>query len=306
MATKRKFTLDLSLLRTNRDFRNLWLSGLVSYLGSMITYVAIPFQIKELTHSFLAVGISGVVALLPLIIFGLYGGMLADSLDRKLMLWCTEAACLVFSALLLVNSLQGRPSVLLIYIVVGLFAASDGLQRPSADAILPRIVSHDQIPSASALMSLRWQFGMIVGPAIAGVIIATSSVSTGFALDVLTFVISLGFLARVRSIPPLIKSEKPSLKALGEGFKYAFSRQELVGTYVIDLAAMFFAMPIALYPFWADQLDAPWALGLFYAAGTVGALVMTLTSGWISNYRFHGRAIIWAAAGWGGAIALAG
>ena len=306
MATKRKYSIDLSLLRTNRDFRNLWISGLISYFGSMITYVAIPFQIKDLTHSYLAVGISGAVELMPLIIFGLYGGMLADSIDRKIMLWSTEAACLIFSAILLVNSLQGKPSLLLIYIVIGLFATSDGLQRPSADAILPRIVSHQEIPSASALMSLRWQFGMIVGPSIAGVIIATSSVSIGFALDVVTFVFSLAFLARVRSIPPLIRGEKPSFVALGQGFKYAFSRQELIGTYVIDLAAMFFAMPMALYPFWADKLNAPWSLGLFYAAGTVGSLVMTLTSGWISNYRFHGRAIIWGAVGWGSAIAFAG
>jgi MFS family permease len=107
-------------------------------------------------------------------------------------------------------------------------------------------------------------------------------------------------------VPASPEAEKPSLAGLIEGVRYAFSRQDLLGTYLIDLAAMFFAMPIALFPFWADQLGAPWALGFLYAAGTVGSVVVTLTSGWTKHYRFHGRAVIWAAIGWGGAIALAG
>jgi MFS family permease len=301
-----KFSLDTRLLKKNKDFRNLWISGLISNLGSMITYVAVPFQIKNLTHSYLAVGISGAVELIPLIVFGLYGGVLADSMDRKKMIWSTEAAALIFTALLLGNSLLPHPSLAVIYVVIGLFAAVDGLQRPSADAILPRLVEHDELPGASALMSLRSQIAVIAGPSIGGVIIATTSVGVGYGVDVITFAISLLFIARVRSVLPLEKTEKPSLAVLFEGLKYAMSRQDLLGTYLIDLAAMFFAMPNALIPFWADQLGAPWALGLLYAAGTVGALVMTLTSGWIRNYRFHGRAVIAAAIGWGGAIACAG
>ena len=121
----------------------------------MITYVAIPFQIKEMTHSYLAVAISGAIEIIPLIIFGLYGGVLADSVDRKKMIWATEAALLILTSILLLNSLSSRPSLLLISIVAGLFASVDGLQRPSADAILPRIVGHGDLPSASALMSLR-------------------------------------------------------------------------------------------------------------------------------------------------------
>jgi MFS family permease len=190
--------------------------------------------------------------------------------------------------------------------MAGLFASVDGLQRPSADAILPRIVGHKDLPAASALMSLRWQMGVIIGPTIGGIVISTISISAGYGFDVFTFFISLLFLARVGSVPANPEAEKPSLRGLLDGIKYAFSRQDLTGTYLIDLAAMFFAMPTALYPFWADQLGAPWALGFLYAAVTVGSVVVTLTSGWIKTYRFHGRAIIWAAIGWGAAIALAG
>jgi hypothetical protein len=172
--------------------------------------------------------------------------------------------------------------------------------------MLPRLVGHSDLPSASALMSLRRQFAVIVGPAIGGVIIASSSVSVGYGADVFSFVLSLILLWQVGSVPPHELAEKPSLAALFAGLRYAMSRQDLLGTYVIDLAAMFFAMPTALFPFWADALGAPWALGFFYAAATVGALVITLTSGWMKSYRFHGRAITIAAIGWGGAIACAG
>ena len=300
------YAIDLSPLKKSKDFRNLWAAGLVTYFGSMITYVAVPFQIKELTHSYVAVGISGLVEILPLIIFGLYGGVLADAVDRKKMVWATEAASLLLTSILLINALMPHPHLILIYVVSGLFAAVNGLQRPSADAALPRLVDHADLPAASALMSLRWQLGVIVGPTIGGIIISTFSIPVGYAADVFTFIISLIFLSRVRSIPASKEAEKPSLAGLIEGIKYAFSRQDLLGTYLVDLAAMFFAMPTALIPFWADQLGTPWALGLMYAAGTVGSVVVTLTSGWTKDYRFHGRAIIWAAMGWGTAIALAG
>lgn len=301
-----RFTLDVAPLKKYKDFRNLWSSGLISYLGSMITYVSIPFQIKEITHSYVAVGLSGAIELIPLIVFGLYGGLLADAIDRKKMLWATEAALMSLTSILLLNSLQIHPSLILIYIVTGLFAAVDGLQKPSAGAILPRIVEHADLPAASALMSMRFQFAVIVGPTIGGVLISTFSVSVGFAADIVSFLISLIFLSRVGSVPPLAHGEKPSLSGLFEGLRYALNRQDLLGTYLIDLAAMFFAMPNALFPFWADQLHAPRALGFLYAAGMVGALIVTLTSGWITNFKFHGRAIILAAIGWGGAIACAG
>lgn len=301
-----KFAIDLTPLKKYPDFRNLWASGLITYLGSMITYVAVPFQIKEMTNSYIAVGISGLVEIVPLIIFGLYGGVLADAVDRKKMVWVTEIASLLLVAILLVNSFLPNPNLILIYVVIGIFAAVNGLQRPSADAILPRIVSHQDLPAASALMSLRWQVGVIIGPTIGGILISTFSISVGYIVDMATFLISLAFLMRVKNIPPSKEAEKPSLAGLLEGMRYAFNRPDLLGTYLVDLAAMFFAMPNALFPFWADQLGSPWALGFLYAAGTIGSIAVTLTSGWIRTYRFHGRAVILAAIGWGAAIAFAG
>lgn len=300
------FAIDLAPLRKSKDFSLLWAAGLISYFGSMITYVAVPFQIKELTDSYVAVAISGLVEILPLVIFGLYGGVLADALDRKKMIWVTEALSLFFTAMLLINSMMDSPNLLLIYIVSGLFAATSGLRQPAMQAALPRLVDHEDMTAAAALMSLRWQVGVIVGPAIGGVLISTYSVTVGYAADIATFVISIALIAFMRKIPPSHEAEAPSLSALIDGVKYAFSRKDLLGTYLIDLAAMFFAMPTALIPFWADQLGAPWALGLLYAAGTVGSIAITLTSGWTKNVHFYGRAIMWAAIGWGVAIALSG
>ena len=301
-----KFAIDLAPLRKSKDFSLLWAAGLISYFGSMITYVAVPFQIKELTDSYVAVAISGLVEIVPLVIFGLYGGVLADALDRKKLIWVTEALSLLFTGMLLINSMMDSPNLLLIYIVSGLFAATSGLRQPAMQAALPRLVDHEDMTAAAALMSLRWQVGVIVGPAIGGILISTYSVAVGYAADIATFVISIALIAFMKKIPPSHEAEAPSLSALIDGVKYAFSRKDLLGTYLIDLAAMFFAMPTALIPFWADQLGAPWALGLLYAAGTIGSIAITLTSGWTKNVHFYGRAIMWAAIGWGVAIALSG
>ncbi len=272
----------------------------------MITFVALPFQVKELTNSYWAVGLIGAVEIIPLIIFGLYGGVLADYVDRKKMIWLTEFGTLIATAVLFLNSLRDEPSVILLFIIAAIFAALSGLKRPSQDAILPRLVNHEDLPSASALMSLRWQFGGIVGPSAGGIIIATYGAGTGYLIDCLTFIISLTLLWRVRSVPPLSKSTPPSVAALMEGIKYAYTRKDLLGTYVVDLAAMFLAMPMALFPFWADALGAPYALGFFYSSITIGAAVVTLASGWMRNYPHHGRAVVFGALGWGVAIVVAG
>lgn len=302
----KSFAIDISPLRKYPDFRRLWSSGLISYFGSMITYVALPFQIKELTNYYIAVGLMGAVELIPLIVFGLYGGVLADKVDRRKMILLTEIALGLMTFSLFLNSQMAKPSLIWIYIVAGTFAALDGLQRPSADAILPRLVGHEDLPAASALMSLRWQTGVITGPALAGILLATTGTGTAYLVDVATFVISILFILRVKSVKPIEKNLAPTISAMREGIKYATSRKDLLGTYLVDIAAMFFAMPNALFPFWADQINATWALGLFYAAGTVGSLIVTLTSGWVKNYHFHGRAVFLAALGWGAAITLAG
>ena len=302
----RKYAIDLSPLKKYRDFKLLFTAGLFSYFGSMITFVALPFQVKELTGSFWAVGLIGVVEIIPLIVFGLYGGVLADYLDRKKMIWFTEFGTLIATSILLINSLQEKPSVILIFVIAAIFAALSGLKRPSQDAILPRLVNHDDLPSASALMSLRWQFGGIVGPSVGGIIIASYGAGAAYFIDCLTFVISLALIWQVRSVPPLDKSTPPSMAGLMEGLNYAFKRKDLLGTYVVDLAAMFLAMPMALFPFWADEIGAPYALGFFYSSITFGAVLVTLLSGWMRNYPHHGRAVIFGALGWGVAIVAAG
>jgi len=302
----RKYAIDLSPLKKYRDFKLLFTAGLFSYFGSMITFVALPFQVKELTGSFWAVGLIGVVEIIPLIVFGLYGGVLADYLDRKKMIWFTEFGTLIATSILLINSLQEKPSVILIFVIAAIFAALSGLKRPSQDAILPRLVNHDDLPSASALMSLRWQFGGIVGPSVGGIIIASYGAGAAYFIDCLTFVISLALIWQVKSVPPLDKSTPPSMAGLMEGLNYAFKRKDLLGTYVVDLAAMFLAMPMALFPFWADEIGAPYALGFFYSSITFGAVLVTLLSGWMRNYPHHGRAVIIGALGWGVAIVAAG
>ncbi|MFM7451141.1 MAG: MFS transporter [Actinomycetota bacterium] len=302
----RKYAIDLSPMKKYREFKLLFTAGLFSYFGSMITFVALPFQVKELTGSFWAVGLIGVVEIIPLIVFGLYGGVLADYLDRKKMIWFTEFGTLIATSILLINSLQEKPSVILIFVIAAIFAALSGLKRPSQDAILPRLVNHDDLPSASALMSLRWQFGGIVGPSVGGIIIASYGAGAAYFIDCLTFVISLALIWQVKSVPPLDKSTPPSMAGLMEGLNYAFKRKDLLGTYVVDLAAMFLAMPMALFPFWADEIGAPYALGFFYSSITFGAVLVTLLSGWMKNYPHHGRAVIIGALGWGVAIVAAG
>ena len=302
----RKFALDISPLRKYRELRLLFASGMITRLGSAMTMVALPFQIKVLTNSYVAVGLMGIVQLVPLIIFGLYGGVLADSVDRKKMILLAEASSLVMTLVLFLNALLPNPHIVILYIVGAAFAALSGLSAPSLGAILPRIVSHEDMAASNALMGLRWQFGAILGPSIGGLIVSTAGVATGYALDVISYVLSLIFIILLRPVPAGEKSTPPNLRSLLDGLQYAISRKDLLGTYLVDLSAMFFAMPTALFPFWADSLHARWALGLFYSAGTVGAMITTLTSGWMKNYPHHGRAVMWAAIGWGASISLAG
>ncbi|MFF5130056.1 MFS transporter [Streptomyces syringium] len=297
---------DLTPWHASPDFRRLWLAGLVTVLGSSLTFIAVPLQLKELTGSALAVGAVGAVELVPLIVFGLYGGALADAMDRrKLILW-TEAGLGALSGILLLNTLLPHPLVWPLYVVAALVSALTGLQRPALQAIVPRIVAHEQLPAAIALNSMRWQIGAIAGPSLAGVIIAFAGLPWAYVLDIVSYAVSLALTVGLAASPASHDADKPSLRGVLEGARYAWRRKELLGTYAVDMAAMFFAMPTAIYPFLADDLDAPWALGLMYAAGAVGSLVVSLTSGWVSRIHRHGRMVVLAAAGWGLAMALAG
>ncbi|MEU9730111.1 MFS transporter [Streptomyces sp. NPDC048002] len=300
------FLPDLTPWRSSADFRRLWLSGLISTFGSFLTFVALPVQIKELTGSAAAVGAIGAVELIPLIVFGLYGGALADAVDKRgLILW-TEAGQGVLSAALLVNAVLPEPAVWPLYVVAALSSALVSVQRPALDSLWPRIVPHDQLPAAASLNALRWTVGGVAGPAAAGVVVAYAGLGWAYAADLLTFLVSVVLIVPLAASPAAHEAAKPSLKAIAEGARYAWSRKELLGTYAVDLAAMFLAMPLALLPFLADELDAEWSLGLMYAALPFGSLLVSVTSGWTGRIHRHGRMVVLAAALWGVAIAAAG
>jgi MFS family permease len=305
-ARLRSARVDVSPLRSSREFRLLFVGGSVSRLGSMITYVALPFQVKELTGSYVLVGLLGLVELGPLIVFGLFGGSLADAVDRRRMVLATELAFMVLSGVLLGNALLPHPQLAPIYAFAFVSAAMDGLQRPSLDAMLPRLVAHDQLLAAGALNGLSSSLSLMAGPAVGGILIAWLGVAACFAVDVVTFGVSLVALLMMKAVPPVARAAKPHLSAITEGLGYAWSRKDLLGTYLVDLSAMFFAFPYALFPFVATSLDAPWALGLLYSAGFLGSALATATSGWTRRVHHHGRAIVYASACWGLAIAAFG
>lgn len=301
----RNLQVDLTPLRTSPDFRRLFISGLITAIGSMVTYVAIPFQVAQLTDSFIAVGLIGLCELVPLVVFALLGGSLADTVDRRAMVLLTEAASCVLVAVLLVNALSGSPQLWLIYVVAALLAVSDGLQRPSLDAMTPRVVPHDQLGAAAALSTMSRNLAQILGPALGGLLLALGGTAAAYGVDAVSFLLSLAVLWRLRSLRAERRDEDgPSLRHIAEGIRYAVRRRDLLGTYVVDLIAMIFAFPYALFPFLAADLGATWALGLLYSAGAVGGLLVTATSGWVRHVHHHGRAIVVAAAVWGTGIGL--
>lgn len=296
--------IDVTPLRVNRDFRLLFASGLVTGLGSFATYVAMPFQIAELTGSYVAVGILGLIEVVPLIIFGLWGGVLADRVDRRSMILWTECAFVVLVVVLAVNSSLTDPHVWLIYVVSMFIAALDGLQRPSLDAVLPRVVPAEHLAAAGALNSLRGNIAHIGGPALGGILIALGGVRTAYLFDIATFVVSALCIAQVGNVPVVRDALSRPVDELREALKYLRSRRDLVGTYVVDLLAMVMAFPFALFPFIVKEFDAPWSLGFLYSSFAIGSLCATLTSRWTQTVRHHGRALIAAATLWGTAIAM--
>ena len=298
--------VDTGPLRRRRDFRLLWIGQAVSLFGSMITYVAIPFQVYHLTHSSFMVGLLGLVELVPLLLSAMIGGALADAFDRRRMMQATELAFAAVSALLVANALLPHPYLWPLFVLSALIAVLDGLQRPSLDALTPRLVERDELTAAGALVSLRMTVGTVAGPAVGGVLLASVGLAGTYAVDVATFGVSLVALRMLRAVPPPAEAEAPSLRRIGEGVEFARSRPELVGTYVVDIVAMTFGMPMALFPAVAAGLGGPGVLGLLYAAPAAGALLAMLTSGWANRVRRHGAAVCLAAAGWGGGVILFG
>jgi MFS family permease len=246
--------LDVTPLRRHRDFRRLFCGQLVSTLGTMVTSVAIPYQVYQLTHSSFWVGLLGTVQLIPLLLFGLWGGAYADAMDRRRLLIGAELALSLASTVLAVNALLPHPSVMVIFVTTGLISAVNGFHRPALESMTPRLVDAAELPATAALTSLRGTAGAIAGPALGGLCIATLGMASTYALDVATFVVSLIALAGMRAMPPAEEAAPPGLRSIGEGLAFARSRPELIGTYLVDILAMTFAMPMALFP----ALAQPW------------------------------------------------
>jgi len=298
----RAIAIDVGPLKRHRDFRLLVTGQGVSLAGSMLTAVALPFQVYELTGSTLAVGLIGLAEIVPLLATALLGGALADAHDRRRLVLLADSVLLVFALLLLGNALLEDPHVWLLYVAAAGTSAAGGLQRPPLDAMLPRLVPRDELPAASAIDGFIGNAAQIGGPALAGVLIATAGLGATYAVDAATFLVSLLALSRMRAVPPPPDAAPPSLERIREGWRYARSRQDLLGTYAVDINAMLFGIPIALFPAAAAAYGGPEVLGLLYAAGPVGGVLLTLSSGWVARVTRHGRAVAVSAGAYGVAI----
>jgi MFS family permease len=303
---ERHVKLDLSPLRESRDLRLLFAGGGISFAGSMLTFVALPYQAYELSHSSLIVGLLSLAELVPLLATAFIGGALADAVDRRRMVRLTEAGLCIGSAALVVNSLLGRPQLWVLFAISVVFAAVDGLQRPSLDAMVPLLVRPDQLPATSSIMAIRSQIGMIAAPALTGVIIAAGGLTLTYGLDVFSYLVSLVFLLRLGAMPPPPGESELSLGSIRTGLDYAWLRKDLLGTYLVDMSAMFFGIPNALFPQIATHLGGASALGVLYASPALGSFLVTATSGWVRRVRRYGRMIAIAAAIWGAGIVLLG
>jgi len=292
-------------------FRAMFTSRTVAYLGSQAAEVALLVQAQRLTGSPLVVGTLGLAELVPLVVFGLYGGVLADRFDRRaLMRWCEPglAGC---AGLLFVNALLPHPLLWPLYVVAALMMAFASLQRPAFEAATPRVVPRDQLTAASAILSLSTNASVLVGSSLGGALAASPGPWLVYALNAAGYLVSFVLLSRLPKLPPVPEeaadaAEGHALRQIMVGLRYAIGRKDLLGSYLADLSAMIFAYPNAMLPFLAIELHAPWSTGLMFAAPSAGAFVVSATSGWMPRVRRHGLAIAVAAASWGLAMAAVG
>ncbi|MEO6588864.1 MAG: MFS transporter [Pyrinomonadaceae bacterium] len=290
--------LDLTPLKISRDYRLLFFGQLVSFFGSMITFVIVPWQMYQLTNSSAMVGFIYLAEFIPMLFLGFVGGALADALDKRKMLRVTEIGQTIVTIILLVNSLAPNPHIWTLYLAVALHAGLAALQRPAYESLIQKIMPPEQMTAVAALNSLRFNFGAIISPSIGGLIAAYFSMTVAYTIDLVTFAASLLAVFLISAAPAPENADRPSWQSIKQGFRYALSRQELLGTYLIDICAMFFAFPQALYPALAVIYGKQY-LGLFPAALAVGMLVASFTSGWAKKIHRHGLMVIIAAVFWG-------
>ena len=271
-----------------------------------MTYVVLPFQMYALTRSTLAVGLMGVVEFAPMLAMALVGGALADHFDRRRLIAIAESAMALCCAGLAWNAFLPAPHAGALWVVTALLAALGALHRPAMDALMQQVIPVSEMMAAGALQSVLWSFAFIAGPGLAGLIAAKGGATAAFAIDALSYLVSVGTILMMRPVARVSLGEEGiTWRALLEGWRYARGRQDLLGTYLVDINATFFGMPNALFPAVAEQWGAA-SVGLLYAAPPLGAMAAAITSRWTTRFHSHGLAITCAAAVWGIAITCFG
>ena len=307
-SPRRRFgslVVDPAPLRLDRDFRLLWSGQAISTAGRMITAVVLPYQVYVLTGDVLAVGALSLVQLVPILVFTLGGGAVADAVDRRRLLLATQAGLTVVTLGLVLLALVPSPPVAGIYALAFVAAGLAAVDQPTRASAIPRLVPPERLQSAISLNQLVFNAGAVVGPAIGGVVVAVFSVSAAYLIDAVTYGAAITALLLMRPIPPAANAVRPSIAAVVEGLRFARRRRPVLGTFIVDFVAMVFGSPRSLFP--AMALDVfkvgPVGLGLFSSAIALGAMVGALFSGWTTGIRRPGRAVLVAVAVWGLGIA---
>ena len=281
----RRIFLDTAPLRRDRDYRWLWSGQVVNGIGNQITRIALPFQVYVLTGSTLAIAALEFFQLVPILLFALGGGSLADAVDRRRLLIATQIGLAACSLALIVLTVTGPPVVLALFVVAFVAGGLSAVDQPARSSAIPRLVPPERLPSAIALNQLNFQLASIVGPAIGGILIATVGLAGAYTVDLLSFVASLVALLAIHPLPPIGVVARPGLEAIREGLRFARRRRAILGSFVIDLNAMVFGMPTSLFPVLALSVFGTGAagFGLLAAAPAAGAFLGALFSGWVSS-----------------------
>jgi MFS family permease len=303
-----RFVIDLTPLRRYRYFRGLWGGQVVSGLGSQLTLVAVSFQVYGLTHSTLAVGLISLVQLGPLLAGALWGGTLADAVDRRKVLVLTQVAMATAVGGLVVNASLAHPAVWPLFACSAVGAGFQGVDWPARRAALPMLVRQEDVTAAVALQTSSQQLALVAGPALAGILIASIGLSAVYTIDVATFAVAFVAAVLLPALPPTGGGTRMGLRSMTEGFRHLRGERLLSATYLIDLNAMIFGMPRAVFPALALDLyhGGAGVVGFLYAAPGAGALVGSLITGWCSRVRHQGRAIAACVMAWGLTITLFG
>jgi MFS family permease len=301
-----KLLLDTRPLRSSAPFRRVWAGGVLSTVGGQLAVVAVLQQTWELTTSPVAVGAIGLAQALPMVVFGVVGGTLADAVDRRGLVLGTTLGQMVAAGLMAAQAFAGLGSLAVLLGLVALQSAGGALGAPARRTFAARLLPADQVGAGLALMNLGFQVSMLVGPAIAGVVAAGWGVGACYAVDALTFLAALYGVVRLPALPPDGAVDRPGLSAVVAGWRFILGRPVLAGAFLTDLIATVLAMPIALFPVVnAERFGGdPQTLVLFLSAIAVGGITAGLASGAVTRAHRPGLVMLAAAGVWG--VALAG